>query len=454
MNPEFQRNLWLEASPRRIVFTATVLALVLFAAGLLARNTEAGLNAALSITGMGIFWVCAFAWGGRAAGQAVLSEVSERTWEFQRLSALTPWSMTWGKLFGATAVASGAAVVGLVIHVVLAPAPGKIWTVIVCLGFALMIQALSLAAALVGVRKARAEGRPARTGGVLGGIVLAVLLLAGLARSSGFRGGQGLPDMAGLFGDGPVAWWSLNLPGPVFQAATVSAFAALSLVAAWRLMRLELQMRNSQAVWAGFLAFLAFWIAGFSSGQPGPNLIGATLAMGLTAYAAAFAEPADRVKLRGFAAQIGARRFEAAMAVAPATAAPLLFAVVLTLISPLAEGEDGLGVMVRTMALLAFIIRDLGVIALFRLGPRPQRGDIGALVALAVLYGVGNAIGVSLGGDQGPAIFSPVNGEAWVSIISGLAQAAIAWRIAIRRIRAPEVSLAAPPSGPASAPAS
>ena len=69
-------------------------------------------------------------------------------------------------------------------------------------------------------------------------------------------------------------------------------------------MRLELQMKNLPVVWPAFLIFLAVFLGGFAyagGGLAAALLVGA-LAVALAAYAGAFAEPADRVRLRQFAA--------------------------------------------------------------------------------------------------------------------------------------------------------
>ena len=42
MNPEFQRNLWLEASPRRIAWAAVSLVLIYGATALVARDSASG----------------------------------------------------------------------------------------------------------------------------------------------------------------------------------------------------------------------------------------------------------------------------------------------------------------------------------------------------------------------------------------------------------------------------
>ena len=42
-------------------------------------------------------------WGTRSAALSVVAEIRERTWDSQKLSSIGPWTMVWGKLFGATA---------------------------------------------------------------------------------------------------------------------------------------------------------------------------------------------------------------------------------------------------------------------------------------------------------------------------------------------------------------
>ena len=48
---------------------------------------------------------------------------------------------------------------------------------------------------------------------------------------------------------------------PRFTSASVCVFAAWAMAGAWRLMRLELQLRNSPWVWVAFLFFAAVWRA-------------------------------------------------------------------------------------------------------------------------------------------------------------------------------------------------
>ncbi len=449
MNPEFQRNLWLEASPRRVAWAAVTLILIYVAAGLMARGSADGQLAALSGAGAVVFVVCGMIWGSRATGGSVLGEIADRTWDFQRLSALTPWSMTWGKLLGASSLAWLCALTGMAVMLALSFSinqPDLYWSLGFMMALALLFQAVSLAAALIGVRKARAEGRIARPGGVLGGLVLGLFLIGAVAGSSGFQKGAGLAGISAfLYARGDVLWWGQTFGASSFRTLAILAFAGWALAGAWRLMRLELQMKNLPVVWPAFLIFLAVFLGGFAyagGGLAAALLVGA-LAVALAAYAGAFAEPADRVRLRQFAASAAKGDLARALPLAPAAIAPFLLALVLVVAafatggtgSAFGQGPDP----AQAAALMAFVLRDLAVITLFRFGPRPQRGDFGAVVALALLYAVGGIVGSVISPGTGQALFVPLSISPWASLASGLAQAAIAWALAWRRIKAPEV---------------
>lgn len=455
MNPEFQRNLWLEASPRRIAWAGVVLLLIYGAAVALTRNNPYGALPALGGVGAVVFVACAMLWGARASGNSILAEIADRTWDFQRLSALKPWAMTWGKLFGGSSLAWMCALTGLLMMVVAGTAgrvDGLATTAVFMLALAVLLQAISLGAALIGVRKARAEGRTARASGVLGGLIIGAILLSWVAGSAGFQRGMGTEGFGALFSaNGLVDWGGRLWPAAGFRAVALSLFAAWAVIGAWRLMRLELQMQNAPVVWPAFLIFLAIFAGGFMLRTQGlaAGLAVGSLVVALSAYAAAFAEPADRVRIRQFVQFAAKGDLARAAPLTPAPLAPLLIATLLVLAAfATSSGSLMTPELGQAGALIAFLLRDLGVIALCRMGERPQRGDFSAVVALALLYGVGGSLGWAVGQETGGAIFAPLAHAPLISLVSGLVQAAVVWALAVRRI-----GLSAPPSAPASVPA-
>ena len=100
INPEIRRNIWLEFSLHRAIAMPLVLGVVFY----IASQTFSGIppyrNLA-SASGL-VFFLLVKVWGGHKAAESVIDEVNDNTWDFQKLSALSPWSLTFGKLFGST----------------------------------------------------------------------------------------------------------------------------------------------------------------------------------------------------------------------------------------------------------------------------------------------------------------------------------------------------------------
>ena len=104
INPEFRRNLWLELSPQRLVLMVSVLGIIAALTVYLGNDLvkEGSTAHALLIVFSALGLMLAGGWGSFTALASINSEVAERTWDQQRLSALSPWQMAWGKLLGAS----------------------------------------------------------------------------------------------------------------------------------------------------------------------------------------------------------------------------------------------------------------------------------------------------------------------------------------------------------------
>ena len=157
-----------------------------------------------------------------------------------------------------------------------------------------------------------------------------------------------------------------------------------------------------------------------------------------------FAEPADRVRMRQFGDALARWDFAAMLATVPAVVAPVKLAALAVIglgLTPFI-GEGAEPTLVLALAALAFLLRDLGIVAYFRFGPRPGRGDFGAVLGLFLAYFVGGVVGNALGGGQGVALFTPSPTGSLISALSGGVQAAAVWFFAWRRIRGREVGAA------------
>ena len=88
VNPELQRNLWLELTVPRLVAAPLVLLVLLGGVGwAFGPQSAAGLAKP-------VLWALLSLWGSRLAAESFGEEATGRTWDVQRLSAQTAWGLT------------------------------------------------------------------------------------------------------------------------------------------------------------------------------------------------------------------------------------------------------------------------------------------------------------------------------------------------------------------------
>jgi hypothetical protein len=432
VNPELLRNLWLEATPFRLVQIAGVLLLV-FVVTLAAPRGLITPGAAAMV----LYWFFAVLWGTRSAALSVVAEIRERTWDGQKLSAIGPGTMMWGKLLGATSANWFGALPCLVF--ILSP----VWrdagagaalvygAILVALG--LFAQTVSLLSSLVLIRRNTGNWR----------LDTFLCQVAGIGAAFAY---YSLWSSAAAFeesGQQVLNWWGRDFNLTAFHLVSLLAFLGWALVGCWRAMRAELRFANGPWVWLAYLAFLAVYNAGFESwirlhvppdvALPSPavaRLALASLALMASTYSMVFLEPKDPVRLRWLGEQLRARRitkafvsldawmlsYGATLAVGAALAA--LWA---------ASGGPGLAV----MAMLGFLTRDLAIFVIMRC-LAGGRGDFAALALLAALYLL---IPRLLWGTAAIFLFLPTTGAlSLLGVLAAWAQGALFWWYAARQI--------------------
>jgi hypothetical protein len=447
VNPEFVRNVWLELTPRRIGFMLAILALVFFAA-----ETGGREEARLFETARWLYYLFAVFWGTHSAALAVVGEIRERTWDLQRLSAIEPGAMTWGKLFGATIYNWFGALICLAVMTMSTLADGGVLRAFFGCVYFLLIGVIAQAGALLASLIA-AERRQSHTR-----LEVAVYQLVGLAAalvvSMVWRA---VEPAAHVEDSGPSVfpWWGLALGTRGFALVSIAMFTAWTLAACYRAMRIELRMRNGPQVWLAWLAFITVYVAGFDGLLRNErfidtNVVSQRLGLALSVnafltYAMVLLEPKDRVLYRWLGAELRAGRVGSAVAHLQAWmmsyAACVLLAVLL--IAWLA-GQEGPALPMRAflVAALGFLTRDVGIFVLMRT-LAGQRGDVAALGTLLALYVLLPAI-LNGGGETVLSFFFPFPGG-WLGAAIAWVEAAVvviaaSGRIAIER---PAVSAAA-----------
>jgi hypothetical protein len=385
MNPELQRNLWLEASPFRLALIAGLLLLV-FAAGSVAPSGVMTTPGAA----LGLYWFFAVLWGTRSAALSVVAEIRERTWDSQKLSSIGPWTMVWGKLFGATAANWFGALVCL--PFILGPVwhddgmgAGLLYGVIL-LSLGVFAQSVALLSSLVLIHRQTGNWR----------LDTFLCQVAGIGAAFAYYSLWSSIRAFEQSGTTTLMWWGHDFTLGSFHLVSLLLFLSWALIGCWRAMRSELRFANGPYVWLAYLAYVAIYSAGFESAigakfqdqlaVPAGSLRLALAGISLMAltYGMAFLEPKDPVRLRWLADQVRSGRWYNAFLAAECwmlSFAPTLIAGLA--LAALWAGTPGAALAV--LAVLGFMTRDICIFLLGRMFGGPK-GDFAALGILAALY--------------------------------------------------------------------
>ncbi len=446
-NPEFLRNLWLEFSMPRLVATPLVLGLVF----VLLHNTRGpgGVLAAGAVLFLGV----TAAWGSGLASGALLREIQGGTWPLQRLTAIHPWPMTWGKLFGATAYAWYIGAWCLLAMTVAAWSwTGEGWmligrnlplTIAFFVGVALFFHAVALLSALMQASRRRAVVRRRSLLVILGMILLGSSLLNVITHMGEVTS---------------VIWWEHAWPADVFWLVSLYLFVGWSLLAATMLMRKELQVPSRPWVWLGFVAFLNLYVAGFvptTEWTKNLALDQATLRFGLATaatvllcYLMVFFEGTSVVDISRLLQRLRTPDRRGAFQEAPrwaltTLAAWLLGIVLLALIAgndsstwsySSAASSGSVNPYSLVLAGLLFLLRDLAIVLFARFTDKKERANLAALAYLAILYYLLPWLLHVAGLDRLQYLFLPDGQSPWLlGILPAMLQAAFVWMLVVRR---------------------
>jgi len=433
LNPELQRNLWLELGPQRLLAMPVVLGLVFALTYLVADNVAAGW-ASVAVVAAVVYGLATVLWGTHMAGDAVLTEVAARTWDWQRMSSIDPWTMTWGKLFGSTVYAWYAALICLPVFVVALAGRDEVdsaWWVGMLLSGALLAHALGLIWSLLLVHDR--HGRDQVTQRRSSTYLLLLLILLGV-----------VPWLSDPL-QHVTRWYDTVETDRAFALTSLAVFAAWAVVGAYRLMRVELQFRNAPWVWLGFTVFLMIYLAGFI--DPGGRLYASYLVGMLLVAVVAFTTPRDLLQLRRLGQALKANAWMRAGQQFPPWLLSLLLVAALglgVLLLPAGAScssllcPDGFGSRLLAVLLMLFLLRDLGILWLVSLGGRSRRPELATVIYLIVLYTIVPGLLGTLGADDWTALFLPradLSTEwAVIAALPGpLLVAVMLWRQARRR---------------------
>ncbi|WP_374650724.1 hypothetical protein [Dongia sp.] len=402
INPEFQRNLWLHLGWQRMMAACIVGFTIAYAIFLVSDYDKLAYAANMLLT------IVLGMWGPRRAADSLAEEVASGTWEMQRMSGLSAWSMTWGKLVGGCSFVWYCGFLSLIAYVFvgwkLGFPPGQaggFWLGIylVLIG-ASLAHAVALGVALIRLRKTVQYRRLTITLAQTCGFVVFLAVSGGgtfpVLDESGFS-----PGVAYVY-DSAYSW-------PLVRAVLGTVFVLWAVVAVFRLMRSELQYRGWPWFWSLFLCFCAVLAAGVAP-WPGGGAVGAALpvfaVVAILTYLAALADRRDPIRYRSGLLALRGGDISRAVAEIPwwlvslaGVLAALAFA--LTAVSDMSfdEWPPSLSALLLRLRLLTFehlaetlvlivlfMLRDLAFLMWLSFGTWRSRSDVTWLVYLALIY--------------------------------------------------------------------
>lgn len=432
-NPELRRYGWLEFSPHRLIAMPVVLGLILFIA--LQPEGDNHAEMAVSHTFGTIFFVLIGLWGGYKAAEAVIEEINDNTWDFQRLSSLSPWQLTIGKLLGSTAYCWYGALMAFAAHVwantALLPGVYVVYNAALLLCGGLICHAFALLSSLQAAQQRTASRTKMRV------IVHHIL---GLIVGWTFASFRMEPWMLESSGDFSVVWYGENYDLTIFMTG-FAAIILLWLVAGiyWQ-MRAQLRMRSGPWLWTGFVLFLMLFATGFEVELLRRNVVhfGPSAAFGaglMCCYLMTFLEPWSGLGYRRILDSWKKRNVANVANAFPRWLAT--FALVFLAAVWIALGNIDTPMLGLTLfSLLAFAARDIALLHFFKFNPESRRATTATLFYLGILYILIPML-LSVLDYKGLAkLFVPMAtdvGGIQTALMSGLLQAGIAGIFAWRR---------------------
>lgn len=400
MNPELQRRIWTDVTPRRLGFLAIVLAVVLAVAWALPHPDDK--VATVARTAAAIFFVLTVLWGGRNAGEAISADIRDRTWDLQRMSALSASSMAFGKFVGATlfvwigalacvAVMAAAPATDL-LDIAIAPEGPlpqlfALWRQV---GSALLAQVAAFVAAILAMRRGVSGVRWSLVVSVGAALAVWSLLQAATSGFAAFR----FDESGVLEGWSTSVWWGLDITVALFVSAIIVVYILLGALAAVRLIRRDM-LERGDGLFLGIVAVITGVLFGGFAHEGSDTSNGLAAGIGLAAaiviaiaWVAAIIEPKDPRRTARTAALFRGGRIAEAVVTAPAFVVPLLagaLALVVFIVVGAAQGLE-VAVLALPVCVLFFAIRDIALILGFCAGERPDKGEFPALVVLALSY--------------------------------------------------------------------
>jgi len=396
-NPEFIKNIRLQLNPVKLVLMPMILGMIFFVVYLLNADSNEPVEHTMQVTSLILLGLVVFIWGTKMAVESLAGEFNERTWDSQRMTAIGPWNLVWGKLFGSTLYAWYGGLLCLLLFAVATfstPDPSRYLELLLFLLFAgIFVQSILLAFILTEFAKNRDLGKLSLSSYSVVGLLF-LFFLPSFA-------------MGAYDAHGTVRWYSIELHPMRMLLSSALFFCLWGVLGFYRAMRKELQFDTGPWVWTLFVLSLMLYASGFVINNDRISFMQLLFSALYTSffigtascYLMALAEPKSIVDIRWLVDKARQGKRLEVFAKLPAWFMSLLlaallctalFSMKLSIHARLLDGSDWLRTLVEfsPLAFLLFCLRDLGIILYVNLISTGKNRDLVAVFYLIILYGL------------------------------------------------------------------
>lgn len=425
---EIRKSYYLSTSVHRLVLTP----LVLFAFFIIGYKFN-GMHSVAYVSII-LYSLITIYYGGLCAASSFSQELGLKTWDNIRLSSLSAWDVTLGKLFGSTLFAWYGGLLALTGLLTAMALHGFTVTYLVdvflLLIAGLLVQAMAMVIDLQSLQTAKG-GRSIVTS-------VLVLLIAFLLANNMIVSLVSL-DLTAILKKNTTAkplsdvvWYQHNWSALMFALASSVSFLLWFITAAHRRIKEVLHCKQyAPWVWACFLLYLIVYLNGFPntlSNQPMPQVKYqmAFAVSALSTYAVLAYETNEVIRYRLLWKFYQNRQWRHFAENIPLWWVSFSFTIISTLLI-LSVNTDKTHSVSLSVALISgtlFILRDVGVILYFGLSAKIKHTRLLSVIYLLILYFLLPIFLTSIGLENAAQAFYPeFNAKSYIHILPALLQA-------------------------------
>lgn len=429
-NPEFKKNVLLEWNPTRFFIPVVVLALISWIGWYSQTELKQWQDKPLiEYRGSDLFgWLCAFGfffsimWGSYLSATSLTDEVKQKTWDFLRMSSLSPARILMGKLFGATSLVWTITLLGalpltlfaascmLPDHIMARP---EYMTLSVFAAFLFFWMLFSHALALFFAVSAINNGIKAGPFSIILPVIIAGVIIGAFAVNML----EAFTNYYSLSGDAKTdsfihetpqsylvvgkyylyrpemgSWYGISLYVLDIFMMILGFFAAWLVMATYRLFRKGLLYKDTPFAWIIFLFTASAFLGGFNvKAQEAYNLMGfmmwPTLISLTTLIVTCFYEAGNVIRYKSLGNAISTRHYMAVFRLTPLWSISLVMFVV-SMIVILSTSNNLQTSLLFLGSIFAFLVRDILILHVISWSKNIRRPSIAILIYFIVIYGL------------------------------------------------------------------